>query len=52
MVCVRCRVASIHAEQLVFAEHPSAAKVAGLMETEDFQVERGVADPDTAFTAI
>ncbi len=43
---------SIHAEpELAFAEHRSAAKVADLAESEGFEVERGVAGLDTAFTA-
>ncbi|GGP70454.1 M20 family metallopeptidase [Saccharothrix coeruleofusca] len=43
---------SIHAEpELAFAEHRSAAKVSGLLEAEGFEVERGVAGLDTAFTA-
>ncbi|WP_199439509.1 M20 family metallopeptidase [Umezawaea beigongshangensis] len=43
---------SIHAEpELAFQEHRSAEKVAGLLEGEGFEVERGVADLDTAFTA-
>ncbi len=43
---------SIHAEpELAFAEHRSAAKVADLVEAEGFEVERGVAGVDTAFTA-
>lgn len=43
---------SIHAEpELAFAEHRSAAKVADLVEAEGFQIERGVAGLDTAFTA-
>lgn len=43
---------SIHAEpELAFAEHRSAAKVADLMEAGGFEVQRGVADLDTAFTA-
>lgn len=43
---------SIHAEpELAFAEHRSAEKVAGLVEREGFEVERGVAGMDTAFTA-
>ncbi len=43
---------SIHAEpELAFAEHRSAAKVADLVAAEGFEVERGVADLDTAFTA-
>src|SRR5262245_19611191 len=43
---------SIHAEpELAFAEHRSAAKVADLVEAEGFDVERGVAGQDTAFTA-
>lgn len=43
---------SIHAEpELAFAEHRSAAKVADLMEAEGFDLERGVAGLDTAFTA-
>jgi amidohydrolase len=43
---------SIHAEpELAFAEHRSAAKVADAVETEGFEVERGVAGLDTAFTA-
>ena len=43
---------SIHAEpELAFAEHRSAAKVADLVEAEGFDVERGVAGLDTAFTA-
>ncbi|XVV03061.1 M20 family metallopeptidase [Actinosynnema sp. CA-248983] len=43
---------SIHAEpELAFAEHRSAAKVADLLAAEGFEVERGVADLETAFTA-
>jgi len=43
---------SIHAEpELAYREHRSAAKVADLAEREGFQVERGVAGLDTAFTA-
>jgi amidohydrolase len=43
---------SIHAEpELAFAEHRSAAKVADLLAVEGFEVERGVAGLDTAFTA-
>ncbi|MEU6152346.1 M20 family metallopeptidase [Actinosynnema sp. NPDC047251] len=43
---------SIHAEpELAFAEHRSAAKVANLLAGEGFEVERGVADLETAFTA-
>jgi amidohydrolase len=43
---------SIHAEpELAFAEHRSAAKVADLVAAEGFDVERGVAGLDTAFTA-
>jgi amidohydrolase len=43
---------SIHAEpELAFQEHRSAEKVAGLLEGEGFEVERGVAGLDTAFTA-
>jgi amidohydrolase len=43
---------SIHAEpELAFAEHRSAEKVAGLVERDGFEVERGVAGMDTAFTA-
>ncbi|AHI01344.1 M20 family metallopeptidase [Kutzneria albida] len=43
---------SIHAEpELAFREHRSAAKIADLAEREGFQVERGVAGLDTAFTA-
>jgi amidohydrolase len=43
---------SIHAEpELAFAEHRSATKVADLVEAEGFEVERGVAGLDTAFTA-
>jgi amidohydrolase len=43
---------SIHAEpELAFQEHRSAEKVAGLLAAEGFEVERGVADLDTAFTA-
>jgi amidohydrolase len=43
---------SIHAEpELAFAEHRSAAKVVDLMAAEGFEVERGVAGMDTAFTA-
>ncbi|HEY2725285.1 MAG TPA: M20 family metallopeptidase [Pseudonocardiaceae bacterium] len=42
----------IHAEpELAFAEHRSAATVADAVEGEGFQVERGVAGLDTAFTA-
>lgn len=42
----------IHAEpELAFAEHRSAAKVADTMAAEGFEVERGVAGLDTAFTA-
>jgi amidohydrolase len=42
----------IHAvPELAFAEHRSAARVAGLVEAEGFDVERGVAGLDTAFTA-
>jgi amidohydrolase len=42
----------IHAEpELAFAEHRSAAKIADLVEREGFEVRRGVADLDTAFTA-
>jgi amidohydrolase len=41
----------IHAEpELAFAEHRSAARVADLVESEGFEVERGVAGLDTAFT--
>ncbi|HEY2763725.1 MAG TPA: M20 family metallopeptidase [Pseudonocardiaceae bacterium] len=43
---------SIHAEpELAFAEHRSAAKITDLAESEGFEVERGVAGLDTAFTA-
>ncbi|RKT57551.1 M20 family metallopeptidase [Saccharothrix australiensis] len=43
---------SIHAEpELAFAEHRSAAKVADLLAAEGFEVERGVAGLETAFTA-
>lgn len=43
---------SIHAEpELAYREHRSAAKVADLAEREGFQVERGVAGLETAFTA-
>ncbi|MEV0678317.1 M20 family metallopeptidase [Actinosynnema sp. NPDC050436] len=43
---------SIHAEpELAFEEHRSAAKVADLLAGEGFEVERGVADLETAFTA-
>ncbi|HEV7907084.1 MAG TPA: M20 family metallopeptidase [Pseudonocardiaceae bacterium] len=43
---------SIHAEpELAFAEHRSADKVAGLLAGQGFEVERGVAGLDTAFTA-
>jgi amidohydrolase len=43
---------SIHAEpELAFQEHRSAEKVASLLEGEGFEVERGVAGLDTAFTA-
>ncbi|TYR62722.1 amidohydrolase [Streptomyces parvus] len=43
---------SIHAEpEIAFAEHRSAEKVAGLLECEGFEVERGVAGLDTALTA-
>lgn len=43
---------SIHAEpELAFQEHRSAEKVASLLEGEGFEVERGVARLDTAFTA-
>jgi amidohydrolase len=43
---------SIHAEpERAFAEHRSAAKVADLLAAEGFEVERGVADLETAFTA-
>ena len=43
---------SIHAEpEQAFAEHRSAAKVADLLAAEGFEVERGVADLETAFTA-
>ncbi len=43
---------AIHAEpELAFAEHRSAARVADLVESEGFEVERGVAGLDTAFTA-
>ncbi|MEU5691121.1 M20 family metallopeptidase [Actinosynnema sp. NPDC020468] len=43
---------SIHAEpELAFAEHRSAAKVANLLAAEGFEVERGVAGLETAFTA-
>ncbi|MEJ2854573.1 MULTISPECIES: M20 family metallopeptidase [unclassified Saccharothrix] len=43
---------SIHAEpELAFAEHRSAAKVADLLAAEGFEVERGVAELETAFTA-
>lgn len=42
----------IHAApELAFAEHRSAARVADLVEAEGFDVERGVAGLDTAFTA-
>src|SRR5437588_1813840 len=42
----------IHAEpELAFAEHRSAAKIADLVEREGFEIRRGVADLDTAFTA-
>ncbi|MGH3979512.1 MAG: M20 family metallopeptidase, partial [Pseudonocardiaceae bacterium] len=43
---------SIHAEpELAFAEHRSAAKITDLAHGEGFEVERGVAGIDTAFTA-
>ncbi|WP_433265429.1 M20 family metallopeptidase [Actinosynnema sp. CS-041913] len=43
---------SIHAEpETAFAEHRSAAKVADLLAAEGFEVERAVADLETAFTA-
>ncbi|ATE57262.1 MULTISPECIES: M20 family metallopeptidase [Actinosynnema] len=43
---------SIHAEpELAFQEHRSAAKVADLLEGSGFEVERGTADLETAFTA-
>ncbi|HEY6424391.1 MAG TPA: M20 family metallopeptidase [Pseudonocardiaceae bacterium] len=43
---------SIHAEpELAFAEYRSAAKVADLVEAEGFEIQRGVAGLDTAFTA-
>ncbi|MGQ0773867.1 MAG: M20 family metallopeptidase [Pseudonocardiales bacterium] len=43
---------SIHAEpELAFAEHRSSAKVADLVEAEGFEVTRGIASLDTAFTA-
>ncbi len=43
---------SIHAEpELAFQEHRSADKVASLLAREGFEVERGVAQLDTAFTA-
>ncbi len=43
---------SLHAEpELAFAEHRSADKVAGLLEREGFDVERGTAGLDTAFVA-
>ncbi|MGH3906775.1 MAG: M20 family metallopeptidase [Pseudonocardiaceae bacterium] len=43
---------SIHAEpELAFVEHRSAAKVAGLVAAEGFEVERGVGGLETAFTA-
>jgi len=43
---------SIHAEpELAFAEHRSSAKVAELVEAEGFEVTRGIASLDTAFTA-
>jgi amidohydrolase len=43
---------SIHAEpEIAYQEHRSAAKVSGLLESEGFEVERGVAGLDTAFTA-
>ncbi|MEU4801948.1 M20 family metallopeptidase [Actinosynnema sp. NPDC023587] len=43
---------SIHAEpEIAFAEHRSAAKVADLLAGEGFEVERGVAGLETAFTA-
>jgi len=49
-VCALSR--SIHAEpELAFAEYRSAAKVANLLEAEGFEIERGVAGLDTAFTA-
>ena len=44
---------AIHAEpELAFAEHRSAARIADLVESEGFEVERGVAGLDTAFTAV
>ncbi|WNV90677.1 M20 family metallopeptidase [Umezawaea sp. Da 62-37] len=43
---------SIHAEpEIAFQEHRSADKVASLLAGEGFEVERGVAGLDTAFTA-
>lgn len=43
---------SIHAEpELAFQEHRSAEKIVSLLAAEGFEVERGVADLDTAFTA-
>lgn len=43
---------SIHAEpELAFQEHRSVAKVIDVVERAGFEVERGVADLDTAFTA-
>jgi amidohydrolase len=43
---------SIHAEpETAFREHRSAAKVAGLLRGEGFDVEQGVGGLDTAFTA-
>ncbi|MDQ3885834.1 MAG: amidohydrolase, partial [Actinomycetota bacterium] len=44
---------SIHAEpELAFAEHRSAARIVDLVESEGFEVERGVGGLDTAFTAV
>ncbi|MQA14019.1 MAG: amidohydrolase [Pseudonocardiaceae bacterium] len=42
----------IHAEpELAFAEHRSAARIIDLVESEGFDVQRGVGGLDTAFTA-